>query len=261
MAGAEEINITFIIVIGTLGMLLLAVGIVLFILVYQRKLHMKESSHQKELLEATIAIQEKERNRIAQDLHDEIGAMLSAVKLGMNTVHRKVKDNEEISSLTVETKGMIDDAIQNVRRISKELLPATLKEFGLMPALEELCTRINRSTEVEVSFYPSGNDQRYDYKYELAIFRASQELINNSLKHAEAKQIRLSLHSEQHLIELKHQDDGVGFDQKEVASRDGMSSGLGMKNIESRISVADSNLVIDTGHGKGTKVHITMQIP
>lgn len=268
METSAEQNILFVIVIGTLGMLLLVVAIILFILVYQRrmisqkmKLQAMEKQHQQELLEATIDIQEQERNRIAQDLHDDIGAMLSAVKLGMNVIHRKVGQNEELTGLTTESKNMIDEAIGNVRRISKELLPATLQKFGLIPALDELCSKTTAATQRNIDFEHNDQQLRYDYKHELAVFRVSQELLNNSLKHAQATETKLALQCDNSQIELYFEDNGVGFDMNAVRERAGSKSGLGLKNIESRLSIVPTKIVYDTSPGEGFKVNIRLTTP
>lgn len=265
MDGIEEQSFKYVIIIGSLGMLFLVAAIMLFIFVYQRRMFVQkikvqelETQHQQDLLEATIDTQEEERNRIAQDLHDDIGAMLSTIKLSMNVIGRKVKEDEVLTEHTTDTKKMIDDAIQNVRRISKELLPATLKEFGLAPALEELCVKTDRNTDINVAFTPTTDNLRYDYKHELALFRVSQELLNNSLKHAEASHIELKLDCKPSYIALHYEDNGIGFNMDEVLKRDGMSSGLGLKNIESRLSVAPTELNFDTAPQKGTRVHIRM---
>ena len=136
-------SVVIYLVVGTAGMLILAGGIIFFVLSYQRrvlrhKLEMQQMdfNYQQLLLEATVESQEKERRRVASELHDGVGAMLSAVKLNLNLLQSTLNGNREAIT---ETKKMLDETIENVRRISKALLPAGLEKVGLTPTLSELC--------------------------------------------------------------------------------------------------------------------------
>ena len=265
----QAVDIPVIIVAGTLGMLILAIGIILFVVVYQKKvirqqisIQAMEAIHQKEMLEASIETQENERKRIAQDLHDDVGAMLSALKLGVTMMHRKADEGSELKEYAGESKNLIDEAITSVRRLSKELLPATLKEFGLQAALQELCTKLNRSTsELEILFVHNETEHRYDYKVELALFRVCQELINNAMKHAQAKKITVELTAATNSLQLDVTDDGLGFDLEAVMNRPGEEKGLGLRNIESRLSLVHTSTVhYDTAPGKGTHVGLDLKL-
>jgi len=130
--------------IGTLGMLLLALSIFFFFVTYQKKMLKKQlelnkvrADQQEEILRNTILAQEKERKRIAQDLHDEVGAMLSVVKLNVGRIEKK-SEEQIAKKLAIETKTYLDEVIAQVRRISRSLLPPSLEKLGLYFALEEL---------------------------------------------------------------------------------------------------------------------------
>lgn len=258
----DGIDLGLILIAGTLGMLLLAIAIIVFVVMYQKrlikqqvKMQEQKAVHQKEMLQATIDTQEKERRRIARDLHDDIGATLSAVKLGMNYLHRQLDKESEAATYSEESKSLLDEAISNVRRLSKELLPATLEEFGLPYALDELCRKLDGASAMEVKF--SGDQEgedRFDPKLELGLYRAVQESINNAMKHSEAKLIAVELQKSNDSLTLTVSDDGVGFDVEEVANR--VDKGLGLMNIESRVSMVESTVKIDSSPSNGTKVFI-----
>jgi len=264
----ENQNIPIIILAGTLGMLILAIAIILFVVAYQKKVIRQQAAmqalktaHQKSLLQSIINTQEKERNRIAQDLHDDVGAMLSAIKLSVNLLHRKAPAESDIKHQANDTKQMIDEAIGSVRRISKELLPATLNEFGLVDALDELTSKLAKTTGVKIAFDHNGENIRYESPLELALFRITQELINNSLKHAQAKHLNVSFTNSAKHIELVVEDDGVGFDYEAVKKRAGKDQGLGLRNIESRLSIVEHPVIdIDSNSGKGTSIKIKLDL-
>lgn len=267
MESAEAgLDIGLILVIGTLGMLTLAIAIIVFVVLYQKRMfgqrlamQQLEADHQQDLLEATIDTQENERRRIAQDLHDDIGATLSAVKLGMNFLHGQLDKASEAATYSTETKSLLDEAISNVRRLSKELLPATLEEFGLKSALDELCRKLDLASDTSIVFLHEGmEDTRYHQKLELGLYRATQESLNNAIKHSQANEIKVELDLQDDEINLLIRDNGIGFDINEVAQR--KDKGLGLKNIESRVSMADSTVKIDSALGKGTKVFINVKL-
>lgn len=247
-------------------MLLLASAIILFVVVYQKRmlnqqLQLKaiEADKQKELLQATINAQDSERRRIAKDLHDELGASLSAVKLGINALLKRAEGLQEATSIGLETKGVLDGAITSVRQISKQLLPATLEEFGLQAALKELCNKLSVAGEVQVKWQSNQTAARVDTTTELALYRVVQELVNNALKHASATEITVSLNYTEVLLSLIVQDNGRGFDKK-VLEEMGADKGLGLRNIESRLSTIAATMNYLTSPGKGTRVEIDLQL-
>ena len=189
-------NVTTVVILGTLAMLVLAVTIVAFVFVYQKKLIQRDlkiqklkAEYQKELLKATIQAQEKERKRISQDLHDDIGAMLSTIRLSINGMVKGLSLSEQQVGKVQNTKSLIDETVRNVRRISHDLLPATLEEFGLSHALEQLFKKIETNTNLEVEYQLDHDLPKLDKAKELALYRITQELCNNIIKHANASSI------------------------------------------------------------------------
>lgn len=262
----EEINFLLLFLTGTLGLLFLASTLILFVFVNQKrmlsqrnKLQVLKSSYQQEMLKAAIDAQEKERKRIAEDLHDEVGAMLSLARLNANRAC-DYSNNETGQKLTLDTIKIIDDTINNVRRISKDLLPSTLEEFGLIQAIEELVTKINASNIVGVKFEYQGEFNNLYSEVELALYRVTQELVNNAIKHAAAEEIDIYLEKNRDHLTLKVSDNGSGFKVEEVNRKSTFERGIGLKNIHSRVSMLDGEIKYLPNLPKGTAAMVKLDL-
>ncbi|WNJ16194.1 ATP-binding protein [Pontibacter sp. G13] len=247
-----------------LFLLVISSGVALMAVRYQRKylerelvLQKRELAAQKELLAATVQVQEKERRRIGKDLHDEIGALLSTMRL---SVHQgTIEEGEQQDELAV--KGLIDRMLANVRRISKELLPSTLERFGLEKAIEELCVQEDSSQIPERFFKLTGKPFPIPKQMELSLFRVTQELMANSLAHACANNLWVSLHYGEHAVELTVLDDGNGFELPEVLGIDAGSQAMGLKNLKSRISLLNGTIDFQSQSGEGVRTQIRVPVP
>ncbi|QGY42864.1 sensor histidine kinase [Maribellus comscasis] len=246
-------DITTVYYIGSLGMIILAVAIFFFFVAYQKRLLKKElelskvkSDQQEEILRNTISAQEKERKRIARDLHDEVGAMLSVVKLNVGQIEKK-SESEKAKTLAGETKSYLDEVITQVRRISRDLLPPSLEKLGLSFAIQELVNWINKSGKIEIEYWCTGEPVRFEIKKELAVFRIVQEIVNNALKHAEASRIQIKTRFSNSTLAVSVSDDGKGFDLNEK-----LETGLGLKNLESRSGMIGAKFKMRSIPGKGT---------
>jgi signal transduction histidine kinase len=249
----ENAEIVLIYFVGTFGMVILASAILLFFNTYQKRLLKKEleinrikTRQQEEILANTVLSQEKERKRIAQDLHDGVGAMLSVVKLNIAMVERK-SDTSASKEIARETKSYLDEVILQVRRISRALLPPSLEKLGLAAAVEELVNWVNKSDQVEVVIWKTDYVYRFDGKKEMAVFRIIQELLNNALKHAQATQIVIKMRFSSAGLAVSVCDNGVGFEIKSNAK-----TGLGLKNLESRTQILNARIKLHSAPGKGT---------
>ena len=255
-------DITIYLVIGTLTMLGLAGSIILFVVFYQKRLlknkftiQQMETDYQKDLLQSTIDSQEKERKRIASDLHDGVGAMLSAAKLNLNMLGTGAIPPEELKEAVGETKEMINETIETVRRISKALLPSSLEKFGLSQALEELCEKLTSSVTAVV-FYEQGEGATIEVSKQLLIYRIVQELVNNAIKHAEASEISVKFNWREGGLLFEVNDDGKGFDLKAIQGD--IKKGVGLYNIENRASLLNGEVTFDSQPGQGTNISITV---
>ncbi|HDR52211.1 MAG TPA: sensor histidine kinase [Mariniphaga anaerophila] len=253
MTAVGNSEIVFIYFAGTSAMIVLAGAVLFFFVSYQKRILKKEleinrikAEQQKEILKNIFLAQEKERKRIAQDLHDEVGAMLSVVKLNVARFEKK-SENKEIQSLAAETKNYLNDVIGQVRRISRALMPPSLEKLGLYYAIEELAGRVNDTGQMQVEFRKTGEPYRFDIKKELAIFRIVQELVNNSIKHAKASHIKLTIRFGSNGLGLAFADNGVGFDLEKI-----VNTGLGIRNLESRSQIIGAHFKMKSTPGKGT---------
>lgn len=255
------------IAVGTAVLLVMAVFIIIFVAYYQQKqakqqlaLNELQEQHRRELMAATFRGQEEERKRLAEDLHDGIGTMLSVTKMSLNQLERQLNGEMTMrTSLQVQkTRSMIDETMTNVRRISRDLVPTTLERFGLLPALEELA---DRATDGELEVHLDCSDSIGDLPpaLTLMLYRIAQELVNNAIRHARARQVTIQLHCLGTELRLSVLDDGVGFDFDVVMEN--KQGGLGLRNIESRLSVMDGHATFDVTPGRGSQIHVQVRLP
>lgn len=254
------------IAVGTAALLMMAVFIIIFVAYYQQKqakqlLALKElqESHRRELMTATFRGQEEERRRLAEDLHDGIGTMLSVTKMSLNQLERQLNDDNIRVSLQIQkTRSMIDETMTNVRRISRDLVPTTLERFGFLPALEELADRANDDA-IQVQLDCPESIAQLSSPIDLTLYRITQELLNNAIRHSRAKLIIIQMHCIDNNIRLSVLDDGIGFDFDAVT--EDKKGGLGLRNIESRLSVIDGFVTFDVAPGRGSQIHVQIRLP
>src|SRR5664279_3276315 len=234
---------TYVLLFGTLGMVSLTLGIVFFVILHQRKvtrfnnqLNKLEDEKQQILLNASIKYQEEERNRIAADLHDDVGPLLATARLYLNENMINQEPAAQLQSI-FSAKQIIDDAIQLIRNISHSMMPPTLKNFGLESAMSDLFQKINGSGTLNASVRFHDYRTRLKLEQELLIFRILQELVNNILKHSNAGFIHLTQNANSTHNYLRLHHDGNGIVQTEFDRLNQVSTGLGLKNIASRIRV------------------------
>lgn len=208
-----------------------------------------------ELLFAMLQGQEKERKRIAKELHDGFGPLLSAVKLNVESFGNDLCEIQNETRLKLEnTIQLIDSIAEEMRSLSHDLMPKSLIDFGLKASIEGLCSRINKASKIQVNFFAPDNDERFDPLVEFGLYRITQELINNALKHSKANNLTIQLVRHDESILLMVEDDGQGFDFYEDKDK-----GIGLTNIEARTSALGGIFLLDSEIGKG--VTATIEIP
>jgi len=256
----------YIMLLGTLGMVSLTLGIVFFVIFHQRKvtrfnmdLKKLEEDKQQALLNASIKFQEEERNRIAADLHDDVGPLLATARLYLNENIINQEPAAQLQSI-FSAKQIIDDAIQLIRNISHSMMPPTLKNFGLESALSDLFQKINGSGNLNASVRFHDYRTRIKLEQELHIFRVVQELVNNIMKHSNAGFIHLTQNANATHSYFRLHHDGQGIIQTEFDRLNHTSGGLGLKNIASRVKVLNGRILfeIDPSH---TYYKLTIEVP
>jgi len=240
--------------VGIGVILLLSLAFVLFFHFSQKSLQKQISenqalqiAHQNDLLKANIISQEKERKRIAKDLHDTIGSNLNVILLNIH--HLKKDLPPQTTESLSDVVGLLNKTVETTRRISHDLLPPTLENFGLATALEEFCEQIQKNTNIKL-ILEIGEQLDLPKTTALQLFRIIQELVSNSLKHSEAQQISIRLFLQNSLRHFQYQDDGKGFDATQISQQ----KGLGMRNLESRFKLLEADWEMETGLGKGFKI-------
>jgi len=253
-----------VIVLGTFAMLLPVTAIIIFVILYNRRQRLQrekferiEENHRQAMLEASVATQENVRRQIGGDLHDEIGTLLSATRMSLTQIAKYEDNPAKRITLLNQTEELLNDTLNNVRRLSKELMPSTLDEFGLIIALKDFTEKMTEFTGIMICFSHGELTGVYDKKVELAFYRTVQELVNNSLKHARASVINIQLKLTNNDLVLQVSDNGIGFDLAETNKPD---RGIGIKNIESRISVIKGKIKFDVQKGRGSSFEITIAL-
>ncbi|RYG18576.1 MAG: two-component sensor histidine kinase [Chitinophagaceae bacterium] len=252
--------------IGSIGMITLAVGIIVFVIMHQRKviryhIQMKklEAEKQQMYLNASIRFQEEERQRIAADLHDDAGPLLATARLYLNENLVNQEKAQQLQSI-FSAKQIIDDAILLIRNISHSLMPPTLKNFGLESATTDLFQKISGSGSLNASARFHDYRQRLKVEQELLIFRIIQELINNIIKHSNAGFIHLTQNTSSTHMYIRLHHDGKGIVQAEFDKLNQMSQGLGLKNMASRMKVLNGRIFFEIDNSQ-TYYKVTLEIP
>ncbi|MFT6850204.1 MAG: signal transduction histidine kinase [Sphingobacteriales bacterium] len=207
------------------------------------------------VISAMVEGQEQERNRIATDLHDRLGGLLSTVKLQFETLKAKVtKDGEPISDEISKTKKLLDKAVDEVRSISHNLSSGTLNKFGLASALNELAYTVNDTKQIRVEVHIHGLDQRLPENIEVELYRIIQECLSNTLKHSKATEFSINLTKFNKEINLITEDNGIGFNVGKL------SAGIGLQNIKRRVEKIKGTINFDSTIGKGTTTVIEFTV-
>ena len=243
----------------------------LIIRFYQQKIHAKEVivkqkeeiKRQKitelennikiESMHSMIAGQEAERERVAKDLHDSLGGLLSTVKLHFNSLESKLKGVEKIQQYQ-NANNLLDEACQEVRDISRNLQPSSLVNMGLVAAIKDLINRVNDPDQVQIDFQYYGMEEKLENTIALTIYRIVQELFHNSLKHAQAKEILIQLTRENGELIIMVEDDGIGFDVE------GVKKGMGSENILSRVNYLKGDFSVHSVKEQGTTTMINVPV-
>ncbi|PHN05980.1 sensor histidine kinase [Flavilitoribacter nigricans] len=262
--GLQANEIFTMIMLGIVIMLCLAVAFVLLANRSQKRIYREQMkakalqlAHQEQLLYSTILTQEEERKRIAKDLHDEIGSKLNVINLNLHRLRKFATEPTVITDTVHDLFEIIGNTIDTTRRISHDLLPPTLENFGLREAVRELCESYPGGTAPEVVFdLLQDHPLRVDKSIELNVFRILQELINNSIRHGRASRIGIRLWLKPDGISLGYQDNGRGFDPEKVRE----NPGLGLQNIQSRINMIGADYQLQSQPGKGVQVQIDYRI-
>lgn len=196
--------------------------------------------------------QEEERNRIAKDLHDRVGSMLSTAKVLMSSLANTPdgSDKEDYRDKLNRTAIVLDEAVKEVRQVSHNLSTGVVSTFGLISALRDLAQTINTAKLLEVKIITHGLNERLNLQVEIGLYRMIQEIINNTLKHARATEINVLINKMPDELNVTVEDNGRGFDLERVKMS--QKRGIGLMNLEARASGLQGQYTIDSQPGKGS---------
>ncbi len=224
---------------------------------YMKRVEEEKREMEKVFLNGIIQAEETERKRFAKDLHDGLGPILSTVKMSVSTVSRIEKD-DSVKKILRNTDIAIDEAIKSIREISNNLSPHILNNFGLTKAMRNFINKINLSDTIRINFSSNLANQRFENNIEVVLYRVMCELINNTIKHAEAKSIDIALKMADNMIVCYYHDDGVGFNSEELSVLN--QNGMGYSNMVSRINSLNGHFTISSEIGEGTTAKFSIPL-
>jgi signal transduction histidine kinase len=223
----------------------------------QQRINELETEKQLTATEAVLKGEEQERTRLAKDLHDGLGGMMSGIKYSFLTMKRNLIMTPENQQAFERSMDMLDSSIREMRRVAHNMMPEALLKFGLDTALKDLCNDINQTGALHINYQSIGmEDSVIDQTVSITIYRIVQELINNAMKHAAATNSIVQLSKTGNKLAITVEDDGKGFDTACLH----MAKGIGWTNIMNRVEFLKGKLDINSKIGKGTSVLIELNV-
>jgi signal transduction histidine kinase len=232
----------------------------------QQRINELETQQQLTATEAVLKGEEQERTRLAKDLHDGLGGMLSGIKYSFNNMKGNLIMTPENQQAFERSMDMLDSSIKEMRRVAHNMMPEALVKFGLDTALKDFCNDINQTGALNVTYQSIGMEGiMIDQTTAITIYRIVQELINNTMKHAGAKTAIVQVTKSGNQISVTVEDDGKGFNTeilKHARARpdDGVGRGIGYTNIQNRVEFLKGKLDVNSETGKGTSVLIELTV-
>lgn len=252
---------------NTINYLLLASVLLILIfsyLFYNRYKLKQQSILDAELLrereirsKAIIEAEENERRRIAQDLHDGVGQLLSASKLNLSNLSERLQGSDSATQTALKNAmDLLDDSVKEIRTVSHNMMPNALLKSGLVAAVREFVQKLGNAERLKIDLEVTGLSERLDPTVEAILFRVLQEIVSNIVKHAQASVISIQLIKHEQELTVMVEDNGVGFDASNLMA----FNGIGLKNIQSRVAYLNGQVNFDSLPGKGTTVVIEIPI-
>ena len=222
----------------------------------QQRIRELEKDRQLVAVDSMLKGQEEERSRLAKDLHDGLGGLLSGVKFSLSNMKENLIITPDNMAVFERSLDMIDTSIKELRRVAHNMMPEMLTKFGLDEALKEYCNTVNATKLLAVKYQSLGMETRLDSATEIIIYRIIQELLNNILKHATATEVFVQLIRENNRLNIVVEDNGKGFDTAMLEK----NKGAGWTNIRSRVEYLKGQLDIHSEPGKGTLVNMEFNL-
>jgi signal transduction histidine kinase len=223
---------------------------------YRQRQAARQREQEKALLTAQAVLQgqEEERRRLARDLHDGLGGMLSTVKHYLASARHRAAEPAEATNLVTQSIEHLDSSIGELRRVARNLMPEALLAFGLKQALQDLCASTQQAGPARVQLHTHGLETRLPQKLEVELYRLVQELLNNVLKHAQAQEVLVQLMRHGPELHLVVEDDGRGFDPAAA------STGVGLRSVQARARYLGGTLEVQSAPGQGTSFSLELRV-
>ena len=243
---------------------LIAIGVVLLTQQFRKNLYREQAEqevlknkHQTELMRSGMLVQEAERKRIAQDMHDELGAVLSISRMHLLQAERKFgsQDKQLLNELQ-NIRSLTENSLESMRRISHQLMPPQLEQFGFVKTIEAVCYQLTETGKLNVICLADDSISEHitDELLQLTLYRICMELINNSIKHANATELKLLLKMESYNLSLLYSDNGIGMKTTDK------QEGSGLNNLVDRIRFLQGTLVITTAPNQGFSIKVSIPV-
>lgn len=238
-------NTISIVILGISAMLLMAMGVIVFVILYQRRVIQSQieirniqEQKQQELLNASIQSEEQERMRIAAELHDDVAPTLASIKLYLSTAIKQPANTD----LLLQSKALLDESLCKIRDIAHKLQPSTLYYLGLQVSLQSLVDVINNSASMKAVYHEKSPLPSLQNSIELSLYRVVQELTNNIIKHAQAQSLSIEADTVQDKVRLVISHDGTGITQQLFEELIYKKGAIGLKNIVTRLKSIEASI-------------------
>ena len=209
---------------------------------------------------ARVQAQEDERRRIAREIHDGLGQMLTAIKFNLEILGDAFTPDEAESKRVEDMKNLLDRVMKEAREISYNLMPSVLDDFGLAPALQLLCEQISKRNAIKIGFLAQGLSSRLEPRLEVGLYRIAQEALNNITKHAEATEADVQIVRHPEGIRLTIEDNGKGMSLRRREIKSGKTDRMGLVGMRERTASFKGKFIIDSSPGKGTIVNVEIPL-
>jgi two-component system, NarL family, sensor kinase len=257
----------YVIIVIAIALAFLLVGfIVSMLFLYQRRQHRQEQQltrmkdqYQQELLKSQLEIQETTLKTIAQELHDNIGQVLSVVKLSLSILPLE-KDHQAYESVQ-NSRQMLNKVIFDMGNLTKSMHTDRIAQIGLVEAMRFDLDSLQRTGLLKVNFDVEGDEYKLEDQRSIFLFRMFQEMINNILKHSKATHVNVAVnYSIDNKFVLKVEDNGIGFDIDKKRTHATSSSGIGLKSMTNRASLIGAQIIVQSQPGKGTSIKVELPL-